>query len=63
MYVYADIVKLFPVSNSQIPIMDLFQIKSKFQEMGNWELNLPLYVRVWEINITTITIKIFAKTG
>ena len=63
MYVYADIVKLFPVSNSQIPIMDLFQIKSKFQEMGYWVLNLPLYVRVWKINITTITIKFFAKTG
>ena len=63
MYVYSDIIELSPVGNSQVPIMGFFPIKRKFQEMGHWVFNPPLYVRVREKNITTITMKIFTKIG
>ena len=38
-------------------------IKIKFHKMGNWLFNPPLYVKVKEINITTITMKISTETG
>ena len=57
MYVYSDIVELSPVDNSQVPIMGFFPIKSRFQENGHWVFNPPLYVRVREKNINTITKK------
>ena len=63
MYVYSDIVELSPVGNSQLPIMGFFLIKSYFQENGHWVLNPPLYVRVREKNIETITMKISTETG
>ena len=63
MYVYSDIVELSPVGNSQVPIMGFFPIKSKFQEMGHWVFNPPLYERVREKNIRTITMKISTETG
>ena len=63
MYVYSDIVKLSPVSNSQVPIMGFLSIKSNFQEKGNWVFYPPLYVRVREKNIRTIIIKISSETG
>ena len=31
MYVYSDIIELYSVGNSQVPIMNLFPIKSNFQ--------------------------------
>ena len=63
MYVYSDIVELFPVGNSQVPIMGFLPIRSSFQETGHSVFNPPLYVRVKEKNITTITIKICTETG
>ena len=35
MYVYSDIVELFPVGNSQVSMMGFIPIKSKFQENSN----------------------------
>ena len=63
MYVYSDIVELSPVGNSQVPIMGFIPIKNNFQEIGIWVLNPPLYVRVREKNIRTITMKISTETG
>ena len=63
MYVYSDIVELSPVSNSQVPIMGFVPIRSSFQETGHCAFNSPLYVRVKEKNITTITIKICTESG
>ena len=63
MYVYSDIVKLSPVGNSQVPIMGFLSITSKFQEMGHWVVNPPMYVRVRKTNIRTITIKISTENG
>ena len=63
MYVYSDIVQLSPVSNSQVPIMGFLSIKSNFQENGHWVFNPPIYVRVREKNIRTITMKISTETG
>ena len=63
MFVYSDIVELSPVGNSQVPIIGFLPIKSSFQETGHWVFNTPLYVRVKEKNITTITIKICTETG
>ena len=57
MYVYSDIVELSPVGNSQVPIMGFLPIKSNFQESGHWVFNPPMYVKVREKNIRTITIK------
>ena len=59
MYVYSDIVEISPVCNSQVPIMGFFLINIKLQESGHYVFNLPMYVRVRENNIRTITIKIF----
>ena len=63
MYVYSDIVELFQVGNSQVPIMGFLPIKSNFQENGHWVFNPPLYVRVREKNIRTITMKISTETS
>ena len=63
MYVYSDIVELSPVGNSEVPIMGVFPIKSNFQENGHWVFNPPLYVRIREKNIRTITMKISTETG
>ena len=63
MYVYLDIVELSPVGNSQVPIMGLLPIKNKFYKSGHWIFNPPMYVRVREKNIRTITIHISTKTG
>ena len=63
MYVYSDIVELSRVGKSQVPIMGFLPIKSNFQENGHWVFNPPLYVRVREKNIRTITIKISTETG
>ena len=62
MYVYSDIVELSPVSNSQVPIMGLLKINRNFQENGHWVFNPPLYVRLREKNIKTITMKISTET-
>ena len=62
MYVYSDIVDLSPVGNSQVPIMGFLSIKSNFQKNGHWVFNPPLYVRVREQNIKTITMKISTET-
>ena len=43
--------------------MGFLPIKSRFQEPGHWVFNPPLYVRVSEKNITTITMKISTETG
>ena len=63
MYVYSDIVELPPVGNSQVPIMGFLPIQSNFQGNGHWVFNPPLYVRVREKNIRTITMKISTETG
>ena len=63
MYVYSDIVELSPVGNSQVPIMGFFPINNNFQENGHLVINPPLYVRVREKNIKTITMKISTETG
>ena len=63
MYVYSDIVELSPVSNSQVSIMGFLPIKRSFQEKGNWVFNSPLYVRVMEKNIRSITMTLSTKTG
>ena len=63
MYVYSDIVKLSPVGNFQVPIMGFLPIKSNFKVNGHWGFNPPLYVRVREKNIRTITMKISTETG
>ena len=63
MYVYSNIDELSSVGNSQVPIMDSLPIKSNFQENGHWVFNPPLYVRVREKNIKTITMKISTETG
>ena len=63
MFVYSDIVELSPVGNSQVPIMGFLPIISKFQEIGHWVFNPPMYVRVREKNIRTITIKISTESG
>ena len=60
---YSDIVELSPVGNGQVPIMEFLSIKSNFQESGYWAFNPPMYVRVREINIRTITIKLSTETG
>ena len=39
MYVYSNIVKLSPVSNSQIPIMSFYPINIKFHEVSKWVFN------------------------
>ena len=43
--------------------MGFLPIKSNFQESGHWVFNPPMYVRVMENNIRTITIKISTETG
>ena len=63
MYVYSDIVELSLVGNSQVTIMGFLSIKSNFQENGDWVFNFPLYVRVREKNIRTITKKISTEIG
>ena len=63
MYLYSDIVELSPVGNSQVPIMGFLPIKSNFQENSHWVYNPPLYVRVREKNMKTITMKISTETG
>ena len=63
MYVYSDIVELSLVGNSQVPIMGFLPIKSNFQENNHLVFNPPLYVKVKEKNIITITIKICTETG
>ena len=63
MYVYLDIFELSPVGNSQVPIMGFLSIKSDFQENNHLVFNPPLYVRVREKNIRTITMKITTETG
>ena len=63
MYVYSDNVELSLVNNSQVQIMGFLPIKNKFQETGHWVFNPPMYVRVREKNIRTITIKISTETG
>ena len=63
MYLYSDIVEQSPVGNSQVPIISFLPIKSNFQEIGHWVFNPPLYVRVREKNIRTITMKISTETG
>ena len=40
-----------------------FVPKYKFQEIGHWVCNPPLYVRVREKNIRIITITISTETG
>ena len=60
---YSDIVELSPVGNSQVPIMGFLPIKSKFQESGHWVFKPPMYVRVREKNIRTITKNISTETG
>ena len=62
MYVYSDIVELSLVCNSQVPIIGFLSIKSNFEESDHWVLNPPMYVRVREKNIRTITIKISTET-
>ena len=63
MYVYSDIVELSPMDNSQVQIMGFLLIKSNFQKNGHWVFNPPLYIRVREKNIRTITMKISTETG
>ena len=63
MYMYSDIVELSPVGNSQVPIMGFLPIKSRFQENGHLVFNPPLYVRLRQKNINTITMKILTDTG
>ena len=63
MYVYSDIVELSPVNDSQVPIMGFFPIISRFQTNSHWVFNPPLYVRIKEKNINTITMKISTGTG
>ena len=63
MCVYSNIVELSLLANSQVPIMGFLPIKRQFQENDHWVFNPPLYVRVREININTITIKILTETG
>ena len=63
MYVYSDIVELSPVGNSQVPIMGFLPIKSNFQENGHSVFKPPMYVRVREKNIRTVTMKISTETG
>ena len=63
MYVYTDIVELFLVGNNQVSIMGFLPIKSNFQENGHWLFNPPLYVKIREKNIITITMKISTETG
>ena len=63
MYVYSDIVTLSPVHNSQVQIKTIFLINSKFKQKGHWVFNPPMYVRVREKNVRTITIKILTKPG
>ena len=63
MYMYSDIVELSLVGNSQGPIMGFLSIQSNFQEYGYWVYNPPLYVRVREKNIRTITMTISTETG
>ena len=43
--------------------MGFLPIKSNFQEKGYWVFNQPLYIRVREKNIRTITMKISTETG
>ena len=62
MYVYSDIVELSLVGNCQVPIMGFLPIKSKFQERGRCVFNPPIYVKVRDKNIRTITMKITTKT-
>ena len=63
MYVYSDIVELSPVRNGHVPIMGILPIRSSFQNTGDWVFNQPLYVKVKEKNINTITINICTETG
>ena len=63
MYVYLNIVELSPVNNSQEHVMMFVPITSNFQEKGHLVCNPPLYVRVREKNIITITVKFLNKTG
>ena len=57
MYVYLDIVELSHVCNSQIPIMGFLSVTIHFQENGHWVFNPPLYVKVKDKIINSITIK------
>ena len=63
LYVYSDIVELSHVGNSQIPIMGFLPITTHFQENGHWVFNPPLYVKVKDKIINSITIKICTGTG
>ena len=63
MYAYSNIVELFPVSNSQVPIMGCLPIYINFKENGHWVFNPPLYIKIREKNIRTITMKILTETG
>ena len=58
MFVYSDIVELSYVGNNQVQLIGFFPIKSDFMDNGHWVFNPPLYVRVKETNINTITMKI-----
>ena len=43
--------------------MGFLPIKSNFQEKSHWVFNPPLYVKVREKNIRTITMKILTEIG
>ena len=62
-YVYSDIVEQSFVYNSQVPIMGFLPINCNFQKNGYWVFNPPMYVRVKEMNIRTITMKISIDIG
>ena len=63
MHVYSDIAELSSIKNSQVPIMGFLPINSNVQENGRLVLSPPMYVRVREKNIRTITMKISTETG
>ena len=63
MCVFSDIVELSHVGNSQIPIMGFLPITTHFQENGHLVFNPPLYVKVKDKIINSITIKICTGTA
>ena len=62
MYMYSDNVKLSPVGNCQVHIMEFLLFKSKFQENGHFVFDPPMYVSISKKNINTITINISTET-
>ena len=63
MFVYSDIVELYPGGNSQVPIMGLLSIISNLQKNNHCVFNPPLYVRFRVKHIRTITMKSLTETG